>query len=107
MMTLAVYLAALGDAAAGALIAGVFSVLNIVLTAVALRWLNQGNRKLESNSRVTADAARAAAEASESAANAAIAAGEACRVAKSIGAQLRHEDHLAVVKRDQLEGGPP
>jgi hypothetical protein len=84
MTTLAVYFAALGDAATAAVIAGVFGIAQIVLTAIALRWLNKGNKEIHETG-----IADSAADASRSAA-------EACRVGKAIGSAIRHDDPLIV-----------
>jgi Na+-driven multidrug efflux pump len=95
-LTAVVYFAALGDTATASLIAGCFSVLNTALTALALHWLNRGKREIHSTGIAASAAATAAAAASDSAADAATAAAEACRVAKSIGSAIRHEDPLVV-----------
>lgn len=86
------YAVAVGDAAIASAIAGIFGLLNTGLTVLALRWLNQGRHEI----RTTYSTAAHAAAAAESAAEGAL---EACRVAKSIGAAIRHEDPL-IVKRE-------
>jgi hypothetical protein len=105
VLGIGLYLAALGDAATAATIAGAFTVLNTGLTALALRWLNAGRREIRDTSSIAANAAASAAEASESSANAAMAAAEACRVAKSIGSHMRHEDALIVKHQRELPAG--
>jgi hypothetical protein len=89
----------LGDAATAAAIAGLFSVVNTGLTALLLRWVRGTRRDLQSTHTSAAHAATAAAAASEAAV-------EACRVAKSIGRSIRHEDPL-IIKRDPPPGLPP
>jgi hypothetical protein len=79
----------LGDAATAAAIAGMFSVINTALTALALKWLRGTRRDIQTTHSSVANAAVAAAAASE-------AATEACRVAKSIGRSIRHEDPLVI-----------
>jgi hypothetical protein len=91
-----VYFAALGDASTAAVIAGIFGIAQIVLTAIALRWLNKGNKEIHNTGIAASAAASAAAAASDSAADAAQAAAEACRVAKAIGSAIRHDDPLIV-----------
>jgi hypothetical protein len=96
MLQLAVYLAVFGDAATAAVIAGVFGIAQIVLTAIALRWLNKGNKEIHNTGIAASAAASAAAAAADSAADAARSAAEACRVGKAIGSAIRHDDPLIV-----------
>lgn len=85
-----------GDAAVAAAVAGAFSVLNTALTAILLRWVN-GQRREQ---RTIATSAANAAVAAQGAAEASL---EAARVAKAIGANLRHEDTLAIVRPPKPE----
>lgn len=92
MISVWLYAVALGDAATASAIAGAFSLVNTILTAIALRWLNQGRREIRSTYATAAHAATAAQSAAEGAL-------EATRVAKAIGSTLRHDDTLVVKPR--------
>lgn len=90
--------AVLGDAALAAMIGGSFTVINTALTALLLRWVNGARRDLRTTNQTAAHAAVAAQSAAEGAL-------EACRVAKAIGAAIRHDEPLIV--RGQLPPEPP
>jgi hypothetical protein len=100
MILIAVYLAALGDAATAATIAGAFTIVNTGLSALALRWLQQSRRDQQTTATSVAHAATASLAAAE-------AATEACRVAKSIGAAIRHEDPLIIQPAQAARGERP
>lgn len=85
-----------GDAATAAAIAGLFSVINTIVTVAIYQRVGTVRREGNATHKSVADLSMTTLAASEAAL-------EACRVAKSIGANLRHEDALVVIPKP--EGG--
>jgi hypothetical protein len=85
-----------GDAATAAAIAGLFSVVNTAMQVAVYRSLRQTRRDVNSAHTSVAHAATSSLAAAE-------AATEACRVAKSIGRSIRHEDPM-IIKRELPPG---
>jgi hypothetical protein len=83
----------ISDASVGAGIAGLFSIANTLLNCWLLRRQRHMRRELGHGVSASAAAAEAAME--------------ACRVAKAIGASIRHEDPLLVVRERLQPVEPP